>query len=150
VIQAVVTLALFGVVGCLGWILVRPRLRRARGEHGAYKAALAALPAPYRPRRPPTRDAAIMVPLLLGSLLLAVLEPHVLTIALALTVLAVSMIRRERIERRRRQWIRTDLRQRAPSLTSQEHSELTRNLQRVYTPHDVRELVRDLRPPHDQ
>ena len=91
-----------------------------------------------------------MAALLLGSLLLVVLEPHVLTIALALTVMAVSMIRRERIERRRRQWIRTDLRQRAPSLTSQEHSELTRNLQRVYTPHHFRELARDLRPPHDQ
>ena len=149
-IQSVVTLALLVVVGGLGWILIRPRLRRARGDHHAYRAALAALPSPYRPRRPPTRDAAIIAALLLGSLLLVILRPHVLTIALAVTVTAVSMIRRERLERQRRHRLRADLRQRAPSLTPQDLSELTRNLQRVYTPHDYRELARDLRLPHEQ
>jgi hypothetical protein len=77
---------------------------------------------------------------------LVVLEPHVWTVALGLTVTAVSMMRRERIERRRRHWIRTDLGQRTPSLTPQELSEITRNLQRVYPPHDFR----DLQLPHDR
>jgi hypothetical protein len=146
-IQVVTTFLLLGVLGGLSWILVRPRIWRARRRHAINKTALAALPPAYRPRRPPAREAAIMVPLLLGSVLLVVLKPHPATFAVGFGVMVLSMTRRERIERRHRRWIRADLLQHAASLEPDERAALTTNLQRVYTPHDFRELTRGL--PHE-